>query len=254
MVDLDSQRSDPTVLWTAATIYLYFEEKHRKSRNYLYDLTHTQKKCRKKSKPAELCAIMWMNSISGLASITILMSTGEELRIPLPCLSHRIQPISCVWLKSRSSSASLWFPSHNSTLIYICRAVPTEDVILLGLPLLLPTTLLLETHSRLLNIHLDTPLCQKNLSIALHPSEGPLPQDKDAIFWPQCSNMNSFACVKSKFSCFLLPSLVSSLHLPILGSEVDPAYPQTSPTSQIFKSGHDLMPSILHFSLMAQAD
>lgn len=113
-------------------------------------------------------------------------------------------------------------------------------------------TLLLETHSRLLNIYHDTPLYQKNLSIALHPSQDPLPQDNDEISWPRCSHINSFTCLRSEFSCFLLPSLVSFSHLPTLGSEIDLACLQTSPTSHIFKSGHELMPSILYFSLMIQ--
>lgn len=121
-------------------------------------------------------------------------------------------------------------------------------LVLLGLPFLLPTTLLLETvpgfkYSR--NIY-------PPLSIALNFSQDLLPQDKDAISWPHCSNICSFTCLTPKFSCFLLHSLVSFLHLPILGDDVDPAYLQTSPTSQILKSGHELMLSILHLSLMTQ--
>lgn len=64
--------------------------------------------------------------------------------------------------------------------------------------------------------------------------------------------ISAFTCLTPKFSCFLLQSLVSFLHLPVLGGEVDPAYLPTSPTSQILKSGHELMLSILDLFLMTQ--
>lgn len=221
------QRSDPTVLWTAATIYIL--KKSIENQETIHDQTHAHKKYWKKSKPAEMLVIMWSNSISGLAG---------ALQLHLRQLENNLEFSFCVYLtgfrlyKEGLNPVCGWdpevplllydFSSHKSTLIYTYRAVPTEDVmlqVLLGLPLLSTTLLLLETLSRLLNIYLDTSLCQKNLSIARDPSKDPLPQDEDAISWPHCSNINSFTCLRPKFSCFLLHSLVSFLHLPILGSE-----------------------------------
>lgn len=66
------------------------------------------------------------------------------------------------------------FPKEKNNAVHIVERVF----------LLLPTVLLTETLSRLLNIYTEIPLYQKNSLGALHPSQNPLPQNEDEICWP----------------------------------------------------------------------
>lgn len=93
-------------------------------------------------------------------------------------------------IQSLGYLCSFLYDSHlaRANFFYIYRAFPKEKNnavhIVERVFLLLPTVLLTETLSRLLNIYTEIPLYQKNSLGALHPSQNPLPQNEDEICWP----------------------------------------------------------------------